>query len=264
MENNINGIARDEARCKLQELIKEFKQDIFCLTEPIVHYSVNFLHELYVDGYKKEVIHNAVGSSKGNIWIFWFIGMTTPVVVNSSRQAITVETEGVLASFVHASCFQVTRRRLWQQLSSVNINTLWGGREPRTSAINEFGDWIDDNDLFEDDFLGTKYTWANGQSGVRRILCKLDRAIINEAWLNKFENWWCKSLPREVSDHSTLIGFPFANLRPKRAPFRVQKMWFSHPDFLRMVSESWNAHVSGSPAFIFPFKLKRLKAAMKE
>ncbi|XP_026399125.1 uncharacterized protein LOC113294975 [Papaver somniferum] len=123
---------------------------------------------------------------------------------------------------------------------------------------------MDDNDLFEADSLGSKYTWANGQSGVRRILCKLDRAIINEAWLNKFENWRCKALPREVSDHSTLIGYPFANSRPKRAPFRVQKMWFSHPDFLRMVVESWNAPVSGSPACIFPFKLKRLKAAMKE
>ncbi|XP_026420049.1 uncharacterized protein LOC113316031 [Papaver somniferum] len=123
---------------------------------------------------------------------------------------------------------------------------------------------MDDNDLFEDDFLDSKYTWANGQSGVHRILCKLDRALTNEAWLNKFENWRCKSLPHEVSDQSTLIGFPFANSRPKRAPFRVQKIWFSHPDFMCMVIESWNAPVSGSPAFIFHFKLKRLKAAMKE
>ncbi|XP_026400385.1 uncharacterized protein LOC113296291 [Papaver somniferum] len=202
------------------------------------------------------------------------------VVVNTSRQAITIETEGVLVSFVHASCFQVTRRRLWQQLSSVDNNTPClvmgdfncvlrndekkGGCEPRTSVINDFSDWMDDNDLFEVDFLGSKFTWANGQSGVRRILCKMDRAIINEVCLNKFENLRCKVLPREVSDHSSLIGFPFSNPRPKRAPFRVQKMWFSHPDFMRMVIESWNAQVSGSPAFIFPYKLKRLKAAMKE
>ncbi|XP_026396973.1 uncharacterized protein LOC113291686 [Papaver somniferum] len=41
-------------------------------------------------------------------------------------------------------------------------------------------------------------------------------------------------------------------------------MWFCHPDFMRMVIESWNAPVSGSPAFIFPFNIKRLKASMKE
>ncbi|XP_026442506.1 uncharacterized protein LOC113342058 [Papaver somniferum] len=201
---------------------------------------------LHVEGYKKEVIHNFVGSSKGNLWICWYVDMTTPVVINSSRQAISIEAEGVLISFVHASCFQK------------------GGCEPRTSAINEFSDWLDDNNLFEADYLGSKYTWANGQSGVHRILCKLDRAVINEAWLTKFENWRCKALPREVSDHSTLIGYPFVNSRPKRAPFRVQKMWFTHPDFMRMVMESWNAPVSDSPAYIYPFKLKKLKADMKE
>ncbi|XP_026400458.1 uncharacterized protein LOC113296366 [Papaver somniferum] len=224
---NINGIARDAAKNKLRELILDFKPDIFCLAEPKVHCTLRFLHKLYVAGYKKEVIHNVVDSSKGNIWIFWSIDIATPVVMNTSRQAITIATEGVLVSFVHASCFQVTRRSLWQQLSSVDINTPW-------------------------------------QYGVHRILCKLDRALINEAWLIKYENWRCKALPREVSDHYTLIGFPFVTTRPKRAPFRVQKMWFAHSDFMRMVSDCWNAPVTGSPASIFPFKLKRLKVAMKD
>ncbi|XP_026383951.1 uncharacterized protein LOC113279472 [Papaver somniferum] len=207
-------------------------------------------------------------------------GVTPQLVINSSRQVITIAMEGVLVSFVHASCFPVTRRGLWQQLSSSDNNTPWlvmgdfncvlrneekeGGRQPTTSVINDFCDWMDDSDLFEADFFGSKYTWANGKSGVRRILCKLDKAVINEAWLSKFENWRCKALPREVSDHSPLIGYPVVNARPKRVPFRVQKMWFTHSDFLRMVMESWNAPVSGSPAYIFPYNLKRLKIAMKE
>ncbi|XP_026455523.1 uncharacterized protein LOC113356565 [Papaver somniferum] len=67
------------------------------------------------------------------------------------------------------------------------------------------------------DSLGTKFTWTNRQSDTDRIISKLDRAVINAAWLAKFENWRCKALPR-----------------PKRAPFRIQKMWFLHADFLRM------------------------------
>ncbi|XP_026430520.1 uncharacterized protein LOC113327556 [Papaver somniferum] len=106
-----------------------------------------------------------------------------------------------------------------------------GGLEPRTSAINEFSDWLDDNNLFEADALGSKFTWTNRQS---------------------------------VSDHSTLLGFPFAVPRPKRAPFRVQKMWFLHSDFLRMVRDSWNMPISGSFDFIFTQKLKRLKGIIKE
>ncbi|XP_026459765.1 uncharacterized protein LOC113360473 [Papaver somniferum] len=169
--------------------------------------------------------------------------------------------------------------RLWQQLCLQDLTVPWliigdfncvlrgdekkGGKEPHTSCINEFSDWMDDNNLFEADSLGCKLTWTNGQSGTRRILSKLDRAIINEAWLNKFANWRRKALPREVSDHSTLFGFPFVALRPKHAPFRIQKMRFTHPDFLRMVKASWNAPVYGNPDFLFPFTLKRLKEAIK-
>ncbi|XP_026441385.1 uncharacterized protein LOC113340461, partial [Papaver somniferum] len=92
---------------------------------------------------------------------------------------------------------------------------------------------MEDNGLFEADSLGSKFTWTNGQLGGRRIVSKLDRAIINEPWLNKFSNW------------------------------RIQKMWFTHSDVMRMVEASWSAPVYGNPDFVFPFKLKRLKVAMK-
>ncbi|XP_026383843.1 uncharacterized protein LOC113279365 [Papaver somniferum] len=87
--------------------------------------------------------------------------------------------------------------------------------------------------------LDTKFTWTNSQSGSNRIISKLDRDVINVAWLAKFENWRCKALLREVSDHSTLLGYPFVVPRPKRAHFRIQKMWFLHADFLRMQDQLW-------------------------
>ncbi|XP_026396010.1 uncharacterized protein LOC113290643 [Papaver somniferum] len=125
-----------------------------------------------------------------------------------------------------------------------------GGLDPRTSAINEFSNWLDDNNLFEADSLGTKFTWTNRQSDTNRIISKLDRAIINAAWLEKFENWRCKALPREVSDHSTFLGYSFSVPRPKRAMFRIQKMWFLHANFLRMrlkgVIKEWNILVFGN------------------
>ncbi|XP_026442631.1 uncharacterized protein LOC113342246 [Papaver somniferum] len=124
-----------------------------------------------------------------------------------------------------------------------------GGLDPRTSAINEFSDWLDDNNLFEADSLGTKFTWTNSQSGSDRIISKLDRVVINAAWLARFENWRC---------------YPFVVPKPKRAPFRIQKMWFSHADFLRMVNESWNMPAHGSLDFIFSYNLKRLKGVIKD
>ncbi|XP_026420111.1 uncharacterized protein LOC113316100 [Papaver somniferum] len=244
---NINGVARDAAQCKLRELIREFKPDIFCLVEPKVHFSVDFGDRLQLEGFYPHIIHNATASSIANMWIRYLNGIV-PSVINRRKQAITVEVDGVHISFVHASYVQVTRRRLWKQLNSLDTSISWlvmgdfncvlrldekkGGLEPRTSAINKFSDWMNDNNLFEADFLGTKFTWTNGQSGSHIIISKLDRAVINAAWLVKFENWQCKALPREVSDHSTLLG--------------------------------WNMPVHGSLDFIFTYKLKRLKGVVKE
>ncbi|XP_026420074.1 uncharacterized protein LOC113316056 [Papaver somniferum] len=276
---NINGVARDVAQDKLKELIRDFKPDLFCLTEPKVHCSAAFGNGILREGFSPHVIHNVSSSSVANLWVC-YSNTISPSIVNVIKQAITIEVDGVHVSFIHARYIQVTRRRLWQQLNIHDDAIPWlvigdfncilrldekkGGLEPRTSTINEFSDWLYDNNLFEADTLGTKFTWTNRQSGMERIISKLDRVVINAAWLAKFENWRYKSLLREVSDHSKLLGFPFAVPRPKRAPFRVQKMWFLHTDFLRMVSESWNMPVTGFLDFIFTYKLKRLKGVIKE
>ncbi|XP_026448285.1 uncharacterized protein LOC113348651 [Papaver somniferum] len=253
---NINGVARTTTHSKLRELIRDFHPEVFGLAEPKVACSANFGRRLISEGYSSFIINNSTNSGIANLWVCYKDGLHVSVV-NSSKQAITIAVDGVYISFVHASYIQTTMRRLWQQLVMQDSITPWlvigdfncilrlnekkGGLEIRSSVIDDFKDWMDDNDLFESDSLGSKFTWCNRQSGTRRSISKLDRAIINAAWLAKFENW-----------------------RPCRAPFRVRKMWFLHGDFLRVVNESWNLSIHGSPDFIFPYKLKRLKIAMKD
>ncbi|XP_026445018.1 uncharacterized protein LOC113345455 [Papaver somniferum] len=64
--------------------------------------------------------------------------------------------------------------------------------------MNEFRSWISDNGLIEADALGKKYTWTNCHSGAHRIVSKHDRAIVNDAWCEKYDNWRCKALPRRL------------------------------------------------------------------
>ncbi|XP_026438874.1 uncharacterized protein LOC113337408 [Papaver somniferum] len=129
--------------------------------------------------------------------------------------------------------------------------------------MNDFRSFISDNGLVEAVSLGKKFTWSNGQQGTRRIVSKHDRALVNNAWLQKFEKWRCKSLPSICSDHSPLLGFSFQSLRPARAPFRFHTIWKSHPTFMLMVEERWKGQLVGAPPFIFTNKLKRLKETMK-
>lgn len=72
------------------------------------------------------------------------------------------------------------------------------------------------------------------KSGTGRIIQTIDRTFINEAWLEKFQNWRYKAVAEAVniSDHSPLSGYLFVSQRPARAPFGIQKIWFSHSDFM--------------------------------
>ncbi|XP_026458497.1 uncharacterized protein LOC113358992 [Papaver somniferum] len=208
---NINGVSRRYDRVELYELVKEHKPDIIGLAEPRFACSPRFKRKLNIIGFSSNIIHNSNNDTVGNIWVMWSSSLPDPVVV--------------------------TRRSLWQQLGLGNSQVTWlvvgdfncvlrlekkkGGVFTCTSVVNEFGDWLDDNGLFEAEALGSSFTWSNRPSGDRRIISKLDRVIINEALLEKYENW-------------------------------------------RMVQDSWDKPVVGSPTYVFPFKLKRLKADMKE
>ncbi|XP_026399788.1 uncharacterized protein LOC113295676 [Papaver somniferum] len=230
---NINGVAKVDAGLKLRELVNVFKPVILCIAEPKIPYSDGVMLRITLAGFVKKAVHNSSSSSIGNLWILWSEDIEEPVVLNMTRQAIKLSAVDSTTPWLVIGDFNCVLRNEEKK----------GGRETLTSSANQFSDWMEENSLFEADSLGSKFTWTNGQSGVRRIINKLDRAIINEPWLTKFSNWRCKALPREVSDHSTLIGYPFVSPRPRRAPFRIQKMWFTHPDFLRMVEASWNAPV---------------------
>ncbi|XP_026383519.1 uncharacterized protein LOC113279018 [Papaver somniferum] len=247
---NAQGLAKDDARAKLEELYHLHSPDIICIVE-----------------------------AQGNIWVLWRNSLAKPDVLSSSKQAITLNFSGDFVTAVHASWDPVARRRLWRQLGLGFISIPWlvlgdfncvlrlddkkGGRPIKEIYMNEFGSWISDNGLVEADYIGKKYTWSNYRSRIQRIVSKHDRVIVNEAWYDKYTNWRCKALPRVCSDHSPLFGFVFENPRPSRVPFRIQKMWLSHPSFMQLVEDNWRLPLAGAPPFVFTSKLKRLKEALR-
>ncbi|XP_026383915.1 uncharacterized protein LOC113279433 [Papaver somniferum] len=170
---NINGIVREEAQCKLKELVKEFKSDIIGIAEPRVYLSSRSMCRFQVDGFNNSIIHNSTVTTIGNLWVMWSMNLPEPVVLNVSRQAITISVEVFYISLVHVSSIQDTRRNLWRQLNIGAQQVPWlvigdfnfvlcnvekkGGATPRTTVVNEFSDWMDDNSLFEAGSLGCNF-----------------------------------------------------------------------------------------------------------
>ncbi|XP_026452150.1 uncharacterized protein LOC113352555 [Papaver somniferum] len=254
---NAQGLAKDGARAKLQELSFLHKPNVICIAEPHVFCSVRFVKSLELVDFSEDVITNEVDGDKGNIWILWRNTLLRPGILSTSKQAITVNFAGDFITAVHASYNPVISIAFyaWREKK--------GGRPIKEVYMNEFRSWISDNGLVEADAIGKKYSWSNCRSGAHRIVSKHDRAVVNDAWCYKYANWRCKALPMVCSDNSPIFGFAFENPRPARVPFRIQKMWLSHPGFMQLVERSWSLDLNGAPPFVFTSKLKRLKEVLK-
>ncbi|KAL0327919.1 UNVERIFIED_CONTAM: hypothetical protein Scaly_2224500 [Sesamum calycinum] len=80
------------------------------------------------------------------------------------------------------------------------------GRAADTSvSMAEFRTCILDTGLVQLPFTGCPYTWHNCSEGTRSLWKRLDRMLVNEAWLEKWPgSSYISALP-STSDHSPLI-----------------------------------------------------------
>ncbi|XP_026417310.1 uncharacterized protein LOC113312789 [Papaver somniferum] len=229
----------------------------------------------------KMVIHNSISNNKGNIWLFWNQALSTPTVISMSSQMITVDVGGSLISGVHAHVGYIQRRILWSEMEVISVmnkswlvigdfnavvspNEKFGCRSPNRRAMLDFTTCLDNCELLQAPKTGLQFSWSNCQYGNKRILCCLDRAMFNNIWLQKYADWGYKVGLRIDSDHAPLLD-GCANIpKPKNVSQKFQKMWISHPTFMKVVQDCWSELIEGDPAFVFQSKLKKLKNVLRE
>ena len=145
---------------------------------------------------------------------------------------------------VYSKCDFVTKRRLWESL--VEERAIRGGgvwcvlgdfnvvcRRDDTRGVNEeastaqvlqmylFNTFIGEMELEDLNVLGQRFTWyhPNGRS-----MSRIDRILISEEWSQVWGENSLWVLPRDVSDHCSLVlrngGWDWG---PK--PFRFNNFW---------------------------------------
>ncbi|XP_026452870.1 uncharacterized protein LOC113353514 [Papaver somniferum] len=278
---NLRGLRRARSQNKLWDLINQFNPSVVWAAELKVFCSSSFCNKLNLPGKQSMVIHNSVSNKKGNIWLFWNKNLPNPTVVSMSSQMITVDFCGVLISGIHAHVSLVQIRYLWSEMEMISgLNQPWlaigdfnaitsaedniGGKSPNRSSMMDFNNCLDTCELIQAPSTGLQHSWSNFQHGNKRILCKLDRAVFNLLWLQKFEGWCYKVGLRVASDHAPLLGGGAQIPKPQNAPMRFHKMWISHPNFMEVVQKCWSEEIVGDPAFILQLKLKKLKKILKD
>ncbi|KAE8779887.1 hypothetical protein D1007_47118 [Hordeum vulgare] len=133
------------------------------------------------------------------------------------------------------------------QPSELKFDRLQGderfGVNPRSEAqMRSFRDVIADCALQEVGWHGIPFTWDNKQQGTRNVKARLDRAFVNQQFLQVFQFPKVKHIVSVESNHCFVLAELIeVELRSCRAPrqFRYENVWQSHPDYDDMIGRIW-------------------------
>lgn len=56
-------------------------------------------------------------------------------------------------------------------------------------------------------FCGGLFTWTNKQEGSGFVAKKLDRILVNEFWMEEFENTFVEFVEEGLSDHALYVSY---------------------------------------------------------
>ncbi|XP_074315209.1 uncharacterized protein LOC141651393 [Silene latifolia] len=88
---------------------------------------------------------------------------------------------------------------------------------------------------------GIHLTWTNKQDPQFRVWSKLDRALVNPAWLSHFPSSHAVFKEAGLSDHSPVIIYVSDYTRIHKR-FSFLNSWISHPAYEETVKNNWYTH----------------------
>ncbi|XP_028074557.1 uncharacterized protein LOC114276918 [Camellia sinensis] len=139
----------------------------------------------------------------------------------------------------------------------------FGGSVSWSKDKEEFNSYILKSELVDLSYGGCQFTWANKRTSGDYIGTKIDRVLVNEAWLDTFPTSFATFLPSGISDHSPAVVNVSDKVTSFKKPFKYFDFWVDHKDFSSVVSIVWNQYIHGLPMFRVCQKLKYLKPELK-
>ncbi|KAK3193246.1 hypothetical protein Dsin_024556 [Dipteronia sinensis] len=128
--------------------------------------------------------------------------------------------------------------------------------------MEEFNDCLQSLELDYLRFSGFLHTWCNKRSN-GCISKKLDRVLVNNDWLVKFENSEAIFLPPSISDHCpSVVKLGLQGIKKNR-PFKIFNFLTDRAYFLPLVDTCWREQVHGTMQYKLCSKLRNLKKVLK-
>ncbi|KAK3204564.1 hypothetical protein Dsin_018610 [Dipteronia sinensis] len=137
-----------------------------------------------------------------------------------------------------------------------------GGSSRISGAMEEFNDCLQSLKLDDLRFSGFLHTWCNKRSN-SCISKKLDRVLVNNDCLVKFQNSEAIFLPLSISDHCpSVVELGLQGIKKNR-PFKILNFPTDRSYFLPLVERCWQEQVHGTMQYKLCSKLRNLKKVLK-
>ncbi|KAL0295750.1 UNVERIFIED_CONTAM: hypothetical protein Sangu_3186100 [Sesamum angustifolium] len=129
-------------------------------------------------------------------------------------------------------------------------------------AMTEFRDCILDTGLIHLPVQGERFSWHNCSEGDRSLWKRLDRIIVNDAWLG---HWPCSHyhcLNARTSDHSPLV-IRGDTVSHTVSMFRFDNYLTMSSEFITSVQNIWRHQIAGTNMYAVTRKLRALKQVFR-
>eukprot|EP00253_Pinus_taeda_P033845 PITA_33845 len=141
-----------------------------------------------------------------------------------------------------------------------------GGLRKLNKDSEAFTSFIDNVKLVDILPKSGNFTWNNRRGGERLIASRLDQFLISENIILDGITIESNILPTGGSNHWPISLTVVVQSTPRNKPFRFEKFWLDHPNFLELVEKWWSEPLEGNGSKMFNLqkKLRIIKEKIKE
>ncbi|XP_075101938.1 uncharacterized protein LOC142177361 [Nicotiana tabacum] len=278
---NVRGLNKTYKHKELRIAIKENKMGLLTVLEHrIKECKAEKIIKKIVPGW--EWVSNYGNNTTGRFWILWNPHVICFTLLEMDPQfihgQIKVHEANLAFSFIAIYGLHTIQdmRSLWRKLKElegiqhgpwiamgdfnaiINEEDRQHGSQVQDIETMDFRDFLTESAMIELQTYGREYTWTNNHTYSR-----IDRAIVNAAWMNGMPVSQVQIMEPQFSDHSPLkIKFD-QYTGGKTKPFRFFNCIAEHQDFLPLIEDCWKLPTPETYMRRVWNKLKSVKQRLK-
>ncbi|XP_056846710.1 uncharacterized protein LOC130497708 [Raphanus sativus] len=141
--------------------------------------------------------------------------------------------------------FSTTRTGPWFMIGDFNEitghNEKEGGRQRTDSSFLPFKQMLSDCGMLEFPYTGDMLSWVGKRAGRVTVRCRLDRAVGNADWHEKFPHSKTKYMRLWGSDHRPILADILKKPTRRSRKFKFDKRWLDNEELRQVILEGWKS-----------------------